>query len=326
MDAQEKDLLRQNVREVLAAADGGQTRGAVEEFGWAEFLAEEPASAVEIFSSMIGELLSPSVIIDDVLVSAADMSLPAGTAVVYPRAASAAPTSELLPGAEGHRLLIDGIVRIGAAPAETVLVPAVCEGSPALVVVRGGLEWPSSAAGLDEESGWAPLRAEVLVPAAEAVTGADALTRWLAVRAAGHRALAHEMVGVGRAILRLTLEHTTSREQFGKPLAALQVVKHKLADIRLWEEPAALAAEAAWEDETPESAMLAKLLAARFLETARVNGQQLLGGMGFTWEHPFHRYLKRALLLESLLGSAAALRVELGSGVRDATVPPLALL
>lgn len=328
MDAQEKDLIRENVRELLAdVSDVSDARSAVDEFGWGEFLEEEPAAAVEVFSSVVGELLAPSVVIDDVLVAAAGLPLPAGTAVVYPRATSLEPTSVLAPnGADGYRLAVDGVVRARESAVGTVLVPAVLDGSPALVVLDPGTDWPRAGGGIDADSGWTTLQSSRPVPAADVVTGPDAAERWLAIRAAGHRALAHEMVAVGGAILRLTLDHTTSRVQFGRPLAALQVVKHKLADIRLWQEAAALAAEAAWEDETPESALLAKLAAGRFLEVARTNGQQLLGGMGFTWEHPFHRYLKRALLLESLLGSTVALRSALGSQVRRDALPPLALL
>jgi alkylation response protein AidB-like acyl-CoA dehydrogenase len=55
--------------------------------------------------------------------------------------------------------------------------------------------------------------------------------------------------------------------------------------------------------------------------------QQVLGGMGFTWEHPFHRHLRRALLLDSLLGSTTQLQHELGrSLLAGGQVPRLASL
>lgn len=324
MDQEEKDLIRENVREVLAAAGGDDARSAVDAFGWEQFLAEEPAAAVEIFASVIGELISPAAVIDDVVARAAGLDLRTGTAVVYPRAGSLTPTSSLVHDGASYRLEIDGIVRTDATG--EALVPAVIDGNVALVTVRGGVDWPRSGSGLDENSGWARLVVALQVGEADVLAGSGAQDQWAAMRAAGHRALAHEMIGVGRAILQLTLDHVTAREQFGKPLAAFQVVKHKLADIRLWQEPAQLAAEAAWEDESAESAALAKLLAARFLETCRINGQQLLGGMGFTWEHPFHWHMKRALLLESLLGSRPALRAHLGSLVREASLPSVALL
>jgi Acyl-CoA dehydrogenase, C-terminal domain len=79
----------------------------------------------------------------------------------------------------------------------------------------------------------------------------------------------------------------------------------------VWQEVAEL--DAAWEDELPASAELAKVLAGRLVRTAAANCQQVLGGMGFTWEHEFHRYLRRGLLLEPPLGSAAQLRAVVGT-------------
>lgn len=128
-------------------------------------------------------------------------------------------------------------------------------------------------------------------------------------------------------MLTMTVEHVVTREQFGRQLATFQVVKHKLADVRHWQEVADLAAEAAWavtaadepsalQDEV-DAALLAKLLAARFVRVARENCQQLLGGMGFTAEHDFHRYLFRCLVLEPLLGGAGDLRAELGSQIKQ---------
>jgi alkylation response protein AidB-like acyl-CoA dehydrogenase len=122
------------------------------------------------------------------------------------------------------------------------------------------------------------------------------------------------------------LEHVKTREQFGRPLGSFQAVKHALADVRVWLECALLAADAAWEDDRPESAEMAKILAGRLFRTAAANCQQVLGGMGFTWEHEFHRYLRRGLVLEPLLGSAAQLRGVLGARVRTTGVPQLAQL
>jgi alkylation response protein AidB-like acyl-CoA dehydrogenase len=103
--------------------------------------------------------------------------------------------------------------------------------------------------------------------------------------------------------------------------APSQAVKHALADVRLWQESAALAAAAAWEDRGPGSAALAKALACRASRTARQNCQQHLGGMGFTWEYAFHRYLRRALTLEPLLGGARVQQAELGRALRRGLVP-----
>jgi alkylation response protein AidB-like acyl-CoA dehydrogenase len=138
--------------------------------------------------------------------------------------------------------------------------------------------------------------------------------------AAGRRALAHELVGVGSTMLSMTVEHVSERVQFDRPLGSFQAVKHQLADVHLWQEIAVLSAEVAWEDCGPQSAALAKAAAIRFTRSARASCQQLLGGMGFTWEHDFHRYLRRALTLEPLLGGAPDLHGELGAAVRSGKV------
>jgi alkylation response protein AidB-like acyl-CoA dehydrogenase len=121
-------------------------------------------------------------------------------------------------------------------------------------------------------------------------------------------------------MVRMTIEHVSSREQFNRPLGSFQAVKHQLADVHMWQQIAELSADAAWEAADGPSAALAKAAAIRFTRSARAVCQQLLGGMGFTWEHRFHRYLRRALTLEPLLGSAADIHAELGAALRSGAV------
>ena len=70
--------------------------------------------------------------------------------------------------------------------------------------------------------------------------------------------------------------------------------------------------------------MLAKSLAGRAARLAATHCQQVLGGIGFTAEHPFHRYLARALTLDSVLGSTSELRRAIGQQLVSAgTIPRL---
>jgi alkylation response protein AidB-like acyl-CoA dehydrogenase len=124
-------------------------------------------------------------------------------------------------------------------------------------------------------------------------------------------------------MLDLAVAHTRDRRQFGQVLGSFQAVQHKLADVRVWLEAADLGAESAWEDIDQFSAALAKIHAGRAARTAARNCQQVLGGMGFTWEQPFHRYLRRAWTLEPLLGTAEALRGEIGAALRERGSLPL---
>jgi alkylation response protein AidB-like acyl-CoA dehydrogenase len=130
--------------------------------------------------------------------------------------------------------------------------------------------------------------------------------------AAGRRALAHELVGCSRAMLALARDHAVDRIQFGVPIASFQAVRHRLAESLVAVESAAAAAEGAWQDEQPLTAALAKAVAGRSARTVARHAQQVLAGVGFTTEHPFHHHLRRALALDALLGDTRTLTRDLG--------------
>ena len=102
------------------------------------------------------------------------------------------------------------------------------------------------------------------------------------------------------------------RHQFGRPLASFQAIKHRLADVLVDLERARSAARyaAAVFDQDPFSAELPSAVAAAVCTDAviRVAHEtvQLHGGIGFTWEHPAHYYLRRALGDEAAFGPARA--------------------
>jgi alkylation response protein AidB-like acyl-CoA dehydrogenase len=127
-------------------------------------------------------------------------------------------------------------------------------------------------------------------------------------------ALAAEHVGMIEALLDLTRTHTRQRQQFGRPLASFQVIKHRLADMLVDLERARSAARyaAAVFDQDPVAAELPSAVAATTCTDAVVRAAletvQLHGGIGFTWEHPAHLYLRRALADEAGFGSARAHR------------------
>jgi hypothetical protein len=165
-------------------------------------------------------------------------------------------------------------------------------------------------------------------PAVQVAARGHAVTAaWAESVAAGRRALAHELVGLSRAMLALAVDHARERRQFGQPIGAFQAVKHRLAEAKVALTAAEAAAGEAWADPGPLTALLAKLWAGRAARLTGKQAQQVLGGMGFTWEHPFHRYVRRALVLDALLGSATGLAQELGrSLLATGEVPRLARL
>ena len=125
----------------------------------------------------------------------------------------------------------------------------------------------------------------------------------------GMVALAAELVGVAQRALDIANDYAKEREQFGRPIGAYQAVSHRLADM-LWavEEARSLTYYAAWCAEAePESLPLAASMAkARASDAAcevTHNAIQTLGGIGFTWEHDLHFFLKRARVSAQLMGS-----------------------
>jgi hypothetical protein len=127
----------------------------------------------------------------------------------------------------------------------------------------------------------------------------------------GRRALGWWLLGTGRAMLALARRHVLDRHQFGRPLASFQALRHRLAETYVALEGAEATLTAAGDDDT--SALLAKAAAGRAALTAARHCQQALGGIGFTAEHELHRHVRRALVLDGLLGSARDLTREAGT-------------
>ena len=133
--------------------------------------------------------------------------------------------------------------------------------------------------------------------------------------------LALEAVGLASRALAFGVEHAKTREQFGRPIGAYQAVSHKLADTYVETELArSLAYWAAWciaedDGQAELAASAAKTYAAEAAVVACERAIQVHGGMGFTWDHPLHRYYKRALWIESFDRSGAAHRADIARAI-----------
>lgn len=142
--------------------------------------------------------------------------------------------------------------------------------------------------------------------------------------AAGRRALGWWLVGLSRGMIGLARQHAVDRVQFGRPLASFQAVRHRLAEALVYTEGAEATLRAARDD---LGSLLAKAAAGHAALTAARHCQQVLGGIGFTAEHDLHRLIRRALVLDGLLGSARELTLEAGALLRSrGTAPRLAHL
>jgi alkylation response protein AidB-like acyl-CoA dehydrogenase len=120
------------------------------------------------------------------------------------------------------------------------------------------------------------------------------------------------MLGISEATLEMANAYAKSREQFGRPIAAFQSIKHMLADMFVRQEvarAAVFAAGATLDDpEVGDVRRAASSAKATAGEGAMRNARdciQIHGGMGYTWEVPAHYYLKRTWVLENVFGTVA---------------------
>ena len=134
--------------------------------------------------------------------------------------------------------------------------------------------------------------------------------------AAGRHALGWWLVGAGRAMLSLARQHALDRSQFGRPVASFQAIRHRLAETLVAIEGAEATLVAAAAEPDDLSFLLAKAAAGQAALTATRHCQQVLGGIGFTAEHALHRHVKRALVLDAMLGSSRELTREAGAVLR----------
>ena len=123
--------------------------------------------------------------------------------------------------------------------------------------------------------------------------------------------LAAEAAGLARWALRTATEYAKVREQFGKPIGSFQAIKHMCAEMLLRSEQASVAAadaaRAVSEDDEQQLSIAVAVAAAAGIDAAKANAKdciQVLGGIGITWEHDAHLYLRRAYGISHFLGGA----------------------
>jgi alkylation response protein AidB-like acyl-CoA dehydrogenase len=134
------------------------------------------------------------------------------------------------------------------------------------------------------------------------------LTAW---RDRAHTLLAAEMVGTARRIFDMSLEYAKERKQFDVPIGSFQAIQHRLAESSLALERAtaavhyaAMTVDAADADRA-RACHVAKAAAGAAARRIVKDGAQVHGGIGYTWEHDLHLYLRRATADEYLLGTTS---------------------
>jgi alkylation response protein AidB-like acyl-CoA dehydrogenase len=130
-------------------------------------------------------------------------------------------------------------------------------------------------------------------------------------------AYALEAVGIGSRATEMAVQYASEREQFGKRIGTYQAVAHSIVDAYVQVELArSLAYWAAWtvSEDDPQADLAVRAANAHATEAAVLACEKSIqahGGIGFTWEHPLHRYYKRALRLESAHGYGREHRAEI---------------
>jgi alkylation response protein AidB-like acyl-CoA dehydrogenase len=210
---------------------------------------------------------------------------------------------------DGDALIVSGTVEpvLGATLADVIVLPVATDGGREWVAVDAADLTVTAVASLDKVRRVAKVEAVDVSVAADRVL--DGLTTGQ-VRDLAAALLGAEVAGLAGWLVTTASEYAKVREQFGRPIGQFQGVKHKAARMLIQLEQSRAAA---WDaaralDEGTEDAGFAAAVAAVIsadagVQTAR-DAIQILGGIGFTWEHDAHIYLRRALTVRALLGSS----------------------
>jgi alkylation response protein AidB-like acyl-CoA dehydrogenase len=214
----------------------------------------------------------------------------------------------------GDDLELDGVaVAVQAAnTADLLMVTATAPTGVVLALVDTSDTVVQSSRTLDETRSRATVTfTGVHIPPTRILTGDPAEVRWYLD--AAMVLVAADALGAGEALLAMTVEHAKVREQFGRPLGAFQSVKHKVADMLMTTKAvrastyyAAMALDAGAPDATL-AATVAKAFSGEEIPQLASQALQTHGGIGFTWEHDLHLFLRRAKADQMLHGTPTAL-------------------
>jgi hypothetical protein len=317
MDTAELRLFETSLRSAVDRHSGEALDAALDDLGWREALREDRRAIASMFAAQ-GDRAVASSALDDVICVGLGAPADRDLSVVLPALGRYDAPATL----DGQHLVVDGI-GTGRARRPGHMLIAV-DGSATSFVVRAPVSHLAvqPVAGIDPDGEWVTVTGRIDVGTADRVD-AD----WTAGVALGQLGVAQELAAGSRAMLRLARDHAVERTQSGRPLSGFQAVRHRLADGLLAVESADAAIAAGWDEPSAYRAAMAKAIAGRSTRTVARHAQQVLGGMGFTAEHGFHRLMKRAMALDQVLGASATLSAEIGrQAIEQRHVPPMLAL
>lgn len=330
MSAELLEDLRRTTRQALSAGAGD----VVDELDLAAMLLDADRGGLglgdremTLVASELGRALSPSSFLSTAVLAV--------TVLAHPDTEAATEVLATVANGTGCAVAIADADASWAPPAPTVVATATAEGGWLLDGTAWGLSTPSQpemmlvAAAIDSDTALF-----VLAPSDVEVTPADELdsarglirialaqapARLLsdgdaaaeAIAAAYRRgllAVGAEQLGVARYCLEAAVEYAKARNQFGSPIGSFQAIKHRCAEVLLDVELADAVLDQAVNSGVPVDAELAFTVATRAAISAAESCIHIHGGIGFTWEHSAHRYLRRARINATLLGPSAVHR------------------
>jgi hypothetical protein len=309
MDAAERALFSDAIGRATSGRSGNELDAALDEVGWAEALAADRPTAVAALFEALGKSNAVSSALDVVLSTSLGAPELETTAFVLPplRAAEA-------PGRhDGGQITVAGLATGALARRDTTVIVADAPNCTQAFVVPARALKVEPTHGLDPALGLVEVSGEFDVASLPVPSVVD----WGGAVAVGQLSLGHELVGAGRTMLELARLHALERIQFGRPIASFQAVRHRLADCLVALDAADALLAAAWELPGPDHALaaMAKALAGRSARTVARHCQQVLAGIGFTTEHDLHRFVRRTIVLDQLLGAGSVLTRRLGAEV-----------
>jgi alkylation response protein AidB-like acyl-CoA dehydrogenase len=317
---------------IVPEAQGGAGASYREAAVVAEELGRAVAPVPYLGSAIVATTALLSAGADELLVAVAGGTRTAALAVPFAAAPDARPLPTIRVGAAHdddpagtYRLSGSAAGLADALPADVLLVPA--DGVPYGLYVVSADEagvTRTPVVSLDATRQLADLTLDD-VPARRIAGGAAAEQAVAAALSAGAAMLASEQLGVAERCLEMTVAYLKERRQFARPVGSFQALKHRLADLWVAVTQARAAARyaaaclASGDPDAPVAIALAKAACSDVAVKAGQETVQLHGGIGFTWEHPAHLYLKRAKSASIGFGTADRHRASLAA---LANLPP----
>lgn len=278
----------------LIDAGADQVLDGLDEAGWWEMWAEAPSAYAALYFATEGHrgVITPALAGFVLrLLGVADPAIDTGVLL------GMGPTGLAGQRRAGGDVEVEGAVF--AAPGATQLVCPVRSG-PGIALAR----WPLPGALRFGEAGDEPpgrLRLAAGTSDLEPLVACD--EHWDEAWRFARLAWSTQMLSMADEHLEAAREHCIEREQFGRPIASFQAVKHHLAQVKVAVEAARAVVRWAWNEGTEGAVLSAKALAVRAYLEAHNRGMHVMGGMGYSREHAIGRFHRVGLALEALGGT-----------------------